>query len=181
VAKIHEICRVVSSSNIVLCQVRSDLVVGEEVPIGLSTAACQALSIMYFWAWQIWTGAIESDLSQSSSRRIGLLAIVITASSLVAMAGPSSAITLLPRPDWWSVSIPAFESTVNYIANESSKLWPRHLLSRDLPNNKCILYEPGRQPNLGYQTVNTRKYPVQKQLVLGLGDVILDKQEDTAV
>ena len=138
VAKFHEICIVASLSSIALDQIQSYLVDGEGLPFGLMTSAYQISSITYLWSWQFWGGIFERDLRQTYSRRIRLCLLVVLTSLLAAVAGPSSAIILLPRLDWWPVPSPVLELSTSYIGNETSVLWPRSLTADHLPSISCM-------------------------------------------
>ena len=138
VAKFHEICIVASLSNLVLYQIQSELVDGEGVPFGLISSVYQVSSITYLWSWQFWGGLLESDLRKNYSRRLMPFALVIIASYQAAIAGPSLAITLLPRLDWWPVFTPVVEGSLNYIEKDEIDLWPARLSSDHLSNPECL-------------------------------------------
>lgn len=138
VAKLHEICIVASLSAITLLQIQSVIVDGDGVPFGLLTSAYRISSITYLWSWEFWSALLERRLSQVHHKKFRLFTIVILASSLTAVAGQSSAITLLPRLDWWPVSSPTLDSTLNYIGNNSFELWPQILTAKHLPGSDFL-------------------------------------------
>ena len=138
IAKLHEIFIVASLSTILLIQIQSELTQDDGVPFGLLTSAYRVSSITYLCSWEFWSALVEQRLFHTYFKRLCLFGLVILASLLAAVAGPSSAIILLPRLYWWPVSSPAVDSTLNYIGNETFDLWPRTLTAKNLPGTNCL-------------------------------------------
>ena len=140
-AKFHEICIVTSLADLALRQIQAYLVDEEGLPFGLLTSVYQISSITYLWSWEFWGGLLERDLRQTYSRRIRLFLLIVTFSFIAALAGPSSAVIMLPRLDWWPISSPILDLTTNYIGNEPAGLWPRNLTGQHLPSADCLSSE----------------------------------------
>ena len=54
------------------------------------------------------------------------------------MSGPSSAVAILPRLDWWDASYPPLDSINTFIANSTHNLWPTDVTADPLPKD-CFL------------------------------------------
>lgn len=156
VAKAHEICIVVSLSAIVLHRVQWDLTGTEGVPFGLVAAGYQVSSITYLWSMQFWAGIFESELLRGYLKRFRLFLLVIIAAFMVVLVGPSSAIAITPRLDWWPFSHPFLESTKTVIPIRHDEIWPLHLTDTHLDKQKCFSEQASRYhycPSAGLATI----------------------------
>ena len=153
-AKIHEIFIIASLSEIVLHRIQYELN-GEGIPFGLLASGYLVSSITYLWSWQFWAGLFNSDLRQTYRTRLTLFTLIILATLLAALAGPSSAIAILPRLDWWESWPSKMGSTTTYIAN-SLELWPSNLTSDHFLTVDCPSLEAAGNeycPNAGWPTI----------------------------
>ena len=136
-AKGHEILIVASLSAIVLHRIRYELCASEGVPLGFLTAGYQLSSISYLWSTEFWGGILTKPPSGLASWWPPLSILIAFAVSLAAVAGPSSAIAMIPRLDWWDVpdhffNTPTHKPSSYYIQANTSDLWPEHLTTNNL-------------------------------------------------
>ncbi|CZR56099.1 uncharacterized protein PAC_05987 [Phialocephala subalpina] len=97
VAKVHESLILFSLTAIVFHRIRYEMMTREGIPFGLLSSGLQYSNLMFF---------ARSDFRHtlSSSRRfLGLVGIIILAFLLASTCGPSAAIMVLPRLEWWPV------------------------------------------------------------------------------
>ena len=87
------------------------------VPFGAMFSGLQVSQVSYLWSMEFW-GTIASR-SLSWRRKATMLALVLLTFSLAAGAGPSSAVLLIPRKDYWSAG-----STNIWINGTFDDLWP---------------------------------------------------------
>jgi hypothetical protein len=92
-AKLHEAFIIVSLSAIVFHRVRYELTGPRGVPLGFLSSGLQLNSWTYLFGWEFW--------SPTTGRNLTLTLLILTSFTLAALAGPSSALTMIPKLDWW--------------------------------------------------------------------------------
>ncbi|KAI1615976.1 hypothetical protein EDD37DRAFT_646177 [Exophiala viscosa] len=119
-AKLHELILVASLGTIVMHVAQAHMVGNHGLPLGLLTNSFAVgsgdfLRTKAFWA-SAWT-------SKAHYLRFWLLSLLATL--LATLAGPSSAIAVIPSLNWFPLDKP-FDSDVlpYYIFNQSTVLWP---------------------------------------------------------
>ena len=137
-AKGHEILIVASLSAIILHKIRYDLCASDGVPLGLVTAGYRLDSIAYLWGPEFWGGIISRPISGHVSQWPPLWFMIGAAVFLSAVAGPSSAIAMIPRLSWWDVPEHFFNTSDHkansyFLQDSSSMLWPEHVTVDILP------------------------------------------------
>ena len=125
-AKVHEIFIEASLSAIVFSYVRYELMLGSGIPFGALFSGLQVSQASYLWSMEFW-GTVSSR-SVSLKSRLRLLVVVAASVFLAAVAGPSSAILLVPRLDYWPGG-----NTNFWINVTSDSLWPSLLGNPLLP------------------------------------------------
>jgi hypothetical protein len=100
-AKVHESLTVVSLFHVVIHYLRRDLLGSRGVPLGLLSSGFQLTSVAYMFSAKFWGGVCSKG--QRAVRRAPLVLIILVAFTLANLAGPSSAVAMIPRLDWWSV------------------------------------------------------------------------------
>ena len=98
-AKGHEILIVASLSAVVLHRVRYELCALQGLPLGFLTAGYRLSSISYLWSTEFWGGTLTKPTTGSVSWWPPLSVLIAFAVGLSAVAGPSSAIAMIPRLD----------------------------------------------------------------------------------
>ena len=116
-AKIHEIMIQASLAIIIFAYVRHELLLGKGLPFGAIFSGLQINQISYLCSMEFW-GSLSSQ-SLSFSRKIGMVALIVICFVLAATVGPSSAILLIPRRDYWPAG-----STDIWINGTVSNIWP---------------------------------------------------------
>ena len=116
-AKIHEILIQASLATVILAYIRHELAFGEGLPLGALVSGLQISQFAYLWSMEFW-GAIRSK-SLSFSRKLRLLIVILICFIVAILAGPSSAVLLIPRLDFWPAG-----STDIWINATSDDLYP---------------------------------------------------------
>ena len=119
-AKLHEIAIQASLSAIIFSYVRYELVLGDGIPFGALFSGLQISQVSYFWSMEFWGTICSQNIPAKSKLR--LLSVVVASIFLAAVTGPSSAILLVPRSDYWPAG-----STDIWIDITSGSLWPARL------------------------------------------------------
>ena len=116
-AKALELMIQASLATIILAYIRHELVLGRGIPFGALFSGLQVNQISYLWSMELW-GSIGSR-SLSPWRKLLMLMLVILVSVLAATAGPSTAVLLVPRRDYWPAG-----STHVWVNGSESEIWP---------------------------------------------------------
>ena len=98
-AKIHEIAIQASLSAVIFSYVRYELILGDGIPFGALFSGLQISQASYLWSMEFW-GTLSSR-NISSKKKLRLLFVVTASVLLAAVSGPSSAILLVPKLDYW--------------------------------------------------------------------------------
>ena len=126
-AKIHEIAIQASLSAVIFSYVRYELLLGDGIPFGALFSGLQMSQASFLWSMEFW-GALSSK-NVSLKSRLRLLSILTASIFLAIVAGPSSAVLLIPRLDYWPAG-----STNIWVNETYESLWP----SRSVKS--CIIY-----------------------------------------
>lgn len=116
-AKLHEIAIQASLSAVIFSYVRYELMLGDGIPFGALFSGLQISQVSYLWSMEFWGTVSSSSISTKS--KLCLLSVVTASIFLAAVTGPSSAILLVPRLDYWPAG-----STNIWINVTSDSLWP---------------------------------------------------------
>ena len=98
-AKIHEIAIQASLAAVIFSYIRHELTTGKGIPFGALLSGLQISQVSYLWSMEFW-GTIRS-VHLSLRRKLALLILAFTCIILAALSGPSSAVLLIPRFDYW--------------------------------------------------------------------------------
>ncbi|KAL1847582.1 hypothetical protein Plec18167_009451 [Paecilomyces lecythidis] len=116
-AKFDEMLMIASLSVVVLSFIRHELVRRDGIPFGASLAGLQFTNLSYLWSMELW-GALTAGRFPVN-RKAGFLLGICFAAGLAATVGPSAAILLIPRLDYW----PAGNTTM-WLNATTDQLWP---------------------------------------------------------
>ena len=119
-AKFHEIAAQASLAAIVFSYVRYEISLGQGLPFGALFSGLQISQVSYLWSMEFW-GSVRSKYLPIR-RRIGMALVVAVAITLAATVGPSSAILLVPRLEYWPAG-----ATDIWLNATSQDLWPDRL------------------------------------------------------
>lgn len=147
-AKAHELTILASLSAMLFSYVRRELSVGEGLPFGALMSGFQFTQISYLWSMELW-GASFSNMRVW--RKLNMIAVIIIGVSLAAIAGPSSAILLIPRLDYWPAGY-----THIWINATTDNLWPTYLNGSVVPQHCSIVSNSSRDcPSHEWQSIGT--------------------------
>ena len=116
-AKVHEMTAQASLAAVVFSYVRYEMALGQGLPFGALFSGLQISQVSYLWSLEFW-GSISSK-HLAARRRIMMSLIITTAIVLAAIVGPSSAILLIPRLDYWPAG-----ATDIWLNATWQNLWP---------------------------------------------------------
>ena len=121
-AKAHEMAVQASLAAIVFSYIRYEMSLGQGLPFGALFSGLQVSQASYLWSMEFWGSICSKHLS--FGRRIGMVLIITVAIFLAAVVGPSSAILLIPRLEYW----PAGATNI-WLNTTSQNLWPDRFLT----------------------------------------------------
>ena len=98
-AKAHEIAIDASLTSIMLSYIRHELTIGDGLPFGAFLGSLQVTTVSYLWSRELWSSLFASRLR---IRRIAFFILMLLCGIIAATAGPSSAVLLIPRQNFWS-------------------------------------------------------------------------------
>ena len=99
VAKIRELAIQASLATILYSYIRYEMTAGNGIPFGALFSGLQISQISYMWSMEFWGSVRTAHLPLR--RKTRLLALIIISIVLASMSGPSSAVLLVPRLDFW--------------------------------------------------------------------------------
>ncbi|KAL8810330.1 MAG: hypothetical protein Q9200_002667 [Gallowayella weberi] len=146
-----------SLAEIALHRIHYDLCASDGLPLGLVTAAYQVSSITYLitpefceaWSFPLGIRALLSRLS--------LLTLLVVIYLLTAVLGPSSAVAMIPRLDWWDHRNPYPEGPERaFMRYKPLDLWPSSI-TKELIHPGCAdTHSPDAEycPYSGYEIVS---------------------------
>ena len=116
-AKLHEMTAQASIAAIVFTFVRHEVSIGQGLPFGALFSGLQVSQASYLWSMEFWGSLCAPGLSLR--RKLAMAVTIIIAILLASTVGPSSAILLIPRLDYWPAG-----STYIWVNATSQDLWP---------------------------------------------------------
>lgn len=116
-AKVHEIMMQASLAAITFSYVRYEMALGDGLPFGALFSGLQITQVSYLWSMEFW-GSLSSH-AISIRRKLAMIAIITVSFTLAAAVGPSSAILLIPRLDYW----PAGRTHI-WVNATFDEIWP---------------------------------------------------------
>ena len=100
VAKIHEVAIQASLATVVFSYIRHEMTIGNGIPFGTLFSGLQINQIAYLWSMEFW-GSLRSP-HLPFRKKITMMLLIPVSIILASLSGPSSAILLIPRLDFWS-------------------------------------------------------------------------------
>ncbi|KAG6994206.1 hypothetical protein G7Y79_00046g082570 [Physcia stellaris] len=126
VAKIHELMIQASLGAILFSYIRHEIVIGEGLPFGALFSGLQLNQISYLWSLEYW-GSIRSH-HLTIWRKIRLSIVIALCIILGTVCGPSSAVLLIPRSQYWPAG-----STHIWLNTTRENLWPEKVDASMVP------------------------------------------------
>jgi hypothetical protein len=121
-AKAHEITIVASLGLIVLQFMRHELLWGDGLPLGLLGSGLAFNQPEYFFSKEFYGGLRYVPAGGFRSRRVALIAVIVIAGIVATLAGPSSAVLLVPKSQDWRAG-----GTPFYLSGTEENFWPNNL------------------------------------------------------
>ena len=118
-AKVQELLIVSSTSTIVFDLIRIELLNGNGVPLGLIGSGFSFKEISWFWSPDFWCSV---GYHTQWHRKICLLMTLVLAGLLAVMAGPATAVLVIPRSRVWPAGGSSF-----FLQGSEAELWPAYL------------------------------------------------------
>ena len=97
-AKIHEVFIQASLATVLFAYIRNEML-GKGLPLGALASGLQVNQIAYLWSMEFW-GVIRSPRFPLR-KKLTLMLLITLCSVLATLSGPSSAVLLVPRRDYW--------------------------------------------------------------------------------
>ncbi|KAF5008354.1 hypothetical protein FDECE_5397 [Fusarium decemcellulare] len=119
-AKTQELLIVASVGSIIFHILRSELVFGEGIPLGLLASGWNFAQIQYFWSPEF-LGCLLLDKTMPRKqrwKRRGILFFVAISGMLALVAGPAAAVLMIPRRKDWPVG-----GGIYWLNGEDNKSW----------------------------------------------------------
>ncbi|KAF5021212.1 hypothetical protein F66182_6751 [Fusarium sp. NRRL 66182] len=145
-AKIQELLIVGSIGSVIFHLLRSELVFGDGMPLGLLVSGFSFSQVSYFWSAEF-IGGLAWNRNMSfvkKLKRCAFILLVLIGGALALLAGPATALLMVPRILEWPVGGGVF-----WLNGSQEQLWPT-LLNADyysevdctlgagqFTNNKC--------------------------------------------
>lgn len=139
-AKAYEIMTTASSSVIVAHYIRHDLTSSGGIPLGLLIGGYSLNQPLYFCKKQ-YLGPITERRHPNLLTRLHPLSLLTLVGGFLTLVvvGPSSAVTIIPRLDWWDVrQVDAFGNQYRdrvYFNRTEEELWPVNISNAIYANN----------------------------------------------
>lgn len=115
----HEIAIEASLSAIIFSYVRYELMLEDGIPFGALFSGLQVSQANYLWSMDFWGTICSNSNSVHLKSKLRLIIIIAVSVLLAAVAGPSSAVLLIPKLDYWPAG-----STNIWVNVSSETLWP---------------------------------------------------------
>ena len=116
-AKAHEVTIQASITVIFFSYIRHEVVLGKGLPFGALFQGLQITQISSLWSLGFWGSICSHHLS--TRKRLALLVVTFLSIMLAVLGGPSSAILLIPRLEYWLGG-----STGIWINATAEEIWP---------------------------------------------------------
>ena len=146
-AKAHELTMAASLTAIVVHQIQYDLSSSKGVSLGFLTAGFRLSDPLYICTREFLGGAMARVHSRGMSRFTALTYLLVLGVALTLVVGPSSAIAMIPRLNWWEVSKmnafgPLYTDRV-YFNRTEAELWPENITNAIYANvSTCDAIDP---------------------------------------
>jgi hypothetical protein len=121
-AKAHEIMIVASLGLIVLDFVRQELLFGDGLPLGLIGSGLTFNNLDFFFSKEFYGTLKYLGAQGNKLRKIMFVSVVVVAGLIAALAGPASAVLLVPKSQNWAAGGTRF-----YLNGSAGAFWPDDL------------------------------------------------------
>ncbi|KPM42359.1 hypothetical protein AK830_g4230 [Neonectria ditissima] len=161
-AKAQELLIVASLSTVIFHILRSEMVFGAGLPLGLMGAGFNFTSLSFFWSSEFW-GSITYK-HPSPFRKACIFVVLVIAGIIAVLAGPTSAVLMIPRELDWATGGGIF-----WLNGTREQMWPSKLNPSSQNCSGNIWVSDPRCLSNGYfpivETFRTRKGGVKDGVV----------------
>ena len=120
-AKTNEFLIQASLATILLSYIRHEMTMGYSLPFGALFSGLQLTQVGYLWSMEFWGSIRATHLP--ILRRLLLVILIIFCILLASLSGPSSAVLLIPRHNYWPAG-----STNLWLNVSLDELYPTRLV-----------------------------------------------------
>lgn len=135
-AKLLELLIVASLAAVVFQVIRDGLLHEDGIPFGIATSGFSFDRMQYFWSPPLW-GGLWGFRKSRKFRGMLLLCVIALSGSIALVAGPASAVLLLPRITTWNL----FETRA-WLNGTNDQFWPENLTGDHIGGDQCR-WSPG--------------------------------------
>ncbi|KAF4966350.1 hypothetical protein FSARC_5978 [Fusarium sarcochroum] len=123
-AKIQELLIVGSVGSVIFHVLRSELIFGDGMPLGLLVSGFSFSQVSYFWSAEFLGGLCCTNNMTFTQRwkRRGFVLLVLIGGALALLAGPAAALLMIPRELEWPVG-----GGVYWLNGSDEQPWPTYL------------------------------------------------------
>ncbi|KAH7011116.1 hypothetical protein EDB80DRAFT_762470 [Ilyonectria destructans] len=123
-AKVQELLVVASVGAVIFHILRSELVFGEGVPLGLLVSGWNFSQLQYLWSAEFLGGSRCNTTMTRKERwkRRGICLFIAMGGALALLAGPAAALLMIPRQMDWPVG-----GGIYWLNGSDEQLWPTNL------------------------------------------------------
>ncbi|RSL68006.1 hypothetical protein CEP54_002914 [Fusarium duplospermum] len=154
-AKIQELLIVASVGSVIFHIIRSELVFGDGMTLGLLVSGFSFAQVSYFWSPEFlgglgWGLRCSKDMSHTQGwKRRGFVLLVFIGGGLALLAGPATAVLMIPRKMDWPVG-----GGIYWLNGSDDQLWPRFLDAAYYSEINCTIdtgqFTDNRCPSHGF-------------------------------
>ncbi|KAI4276554.1 MAG: hypothetical protein L6R38_005641 [Xanthoria sp. 2 TBL-2021] len=156
-AKLHELLMGASLAQVTLHRIHRGLCTSDGLPLGLVTAAYQLSSITYLITPEFRKSRRLPPGIKSILSRVSLLGLIVVVFLLTLVTGPSSAVAMIPRLDWWDHTNAYPEGSERaFMRYRASDLWPTSITKESIPPSCADTESADAEycPYSGYEVVS---------------------------
>ncbi|KAI6752362.1 hypothetical protein HG530_013731 [Fusarium avenaceum] len=152
--KVQELLIVGSVGSVIFHVLRSELVFGDGMPLGLLVSGFSFSQVSYFWSAEFIGGLCCSDNMSFIQRwkRRGFVLLVLVGGGLALLAGPAAALLMIPRQLDWPVG-----GGVYWLNGSDEQLWPTYLNADYYSQVNCTLeggqFTDNKCPSQGFVAI----------------------------
>jgi hypothetical protein len=133
-AKLHELLMLTSIGTVMFAYIREQMAFGEGVTIGTLFAGQQFSSINNLWSMEFWSAVYDIQGRGRKRPKYYIVLLIALATILGVSVGPSGAVLMRPRLDWWPSG-----GTIFWLNVTRDTLYNSHIRAKDVPSS-CSQY-----------------------------------------
>lgn len=150
-AKLQELLIIASLATIVYQLLRDELLYGDGIPLGLIGAGIDFTKLSFFWSPEVLGSVRTLFKGNRVYRKIQLGLFLVLAGAIALLAGPASAVLLVPRKQDWPAG-----GTYLPLSNDTKEMFPLNLSADASLRSMCTssnAMNVGICPSGGYRSI----------------------------